>query len=243
MTDIDLAQPVDTDSLAAYQTRGPSLLQRQINLLTRLNTFSLGLNFVLGACVLMLSAAIVIMMPLKKFLPVFFGFNGEVVESVTDVSQLPQDKEADVVKSVLWTLTKNWQEYTGRKDAKGRWDIVSALTMGKAQQDYQQWLINDPGSPLNKIGDNIGRIDAREVPNSAVFQDDLPVCKRTEWCGATLAFWRRDQISGQTSGEKRWTASMRFVFTDTLDAGEKTSINPAHIKVFDFHTECDDCGG
>jgi|SRR5215472_7929439 len=242
MNDIDFARPIKDHEFAEWQAKGPSLLQQKIDLLVRLNRLTLRLCYVLGVSVIALSVTIFALSRLREFIPVFFGFNGDIVESVSDISKLPPNKREDVVKSVLWTVVQNWESYSGTRDIKTRYDIVSALTAGQAQHEYQMWINSDKSAPVNRLGDN-GRVDVAEIPKSAVITTDLNACRKEEWCEASLSFTRKEQsFAAVMPIEKHWSVQFRFVFVDQLDVGDKETFNPAAIKITAYHHECDDCG-
>jgi type IV secretory pathway component VirB8 len=241
MNDVDLAHPVPDEDIEEYHARGPSLLQQHADRLTRLNTLSLRLNYSQAVVILMLAGAIAVMIPLQKIIPLFISTDS-AVETIRDISELPPDKQDDVVKSVLWTIVKTRQAYHFH-GAKVAYDTVTALTTGKAQAEYQYWFRNDPTSPQYTLGIHGDRY-VEAVPNSADIKGSLGVCRAAEWCEASLSYWQFEQLTGQAATKRQhYTAYLSFVFVDHLDPGERTTINPAGIKIIDAHFDCDDCGG
>src|SRR6266567_3592830 len=243
MNDIgEFSQPIPDNEILAYEARGPSLLEERQALFVKLNRVSLAVNFALAFVCLSLAATIAALLPLKQIIPLFVNINTDGThETLRDFSEIPASRQEDAVISVLWTFVLNREEYY-YVGAPRQYEIVSALSTGTTQSEYQNWFKTDTNSPQYKFK-NLGNISVEMVPNSAYLKDRIDTCRKLEWCEATFDYWRTTKMNGQTpSPKKRYTASLTFVFVDSLDAGERTTINPAAIKVIAYHSDCDDCG-
>lgn len=237
----DIASRVPEESLGEWAHTATSLFQERRALLIKVNRVSLAANVALVVTVLMLGAAIAVMIPLQRLLPLVLTINADnSYERIRDLSELSASKQEDVVKSVLWSYVLNRESYIF-EGAKRRYDIVTALSAGKAQQEYQSWFKNDYSSPQYRIRDR-GHVDVKEVTNSAELRDRLDTCRGADWCEASLSYWRTEQMYGQApTKEKHYTSTLAFIVVDALDPGERTTINPAGIKIISYRTDCDDC--
>jgi type IV secretory pathway component VirB8 len=243
MNDLEpIARPVPPEEIEEWERLGPSLFAEHRNNTIRLNRVSLYLNLGQTVTIVMLGIAIAVLATIHEVLPLFIAYNGDVVQTAPDLSLLPPTPKDNVVKSVLWTVAENWEEYTFH-GAKKRFDLVSALTTGKAQAKYQHWFQHDTDhSPQYTVGDR-GEINVSEIAGSAVLDDKIAACRTADWCEAHLSLWHTVQMYGQAPAKsKHYTVRFSYIFVDGLSAGELASINPASIKVIDYHTECDDCG-
>jgi type IV secretion system protein VirB8 len=239
----EIARPIPVDDIPDYERIGPSLLAERKALFVRINSISLAGNLAQFVVILALAAVIAAIMPLQKIIPLFINIeSGGLHETLRDLSELPQSKQEDVVKSVLWTFVLNREEYYW-EGAPRRYALVSALSTGKAQTEYQTWFTRDPSSPQTRFGERGGHVAVEEVPNSANILDKIDSCQETAWCEATLSYWRTEKQVGMTaSARKHYTANISFILVDQLDPGQRTTFNPAGLKVIAYHSDCDDCG-
>ena len=241
MTDIDIAHPIDRADVDSWEKKGSSVFADKRKAFIKLNAVSVALNFIQGLVNLGLCALVFYFAVHYKIIPLFIAFNGEVVQTLQDASELPTDKLDDAVKSVLWTLVDNWQTYTFTH-AKRRYDTVSALTTGTAQQKYQHWFTQEPRSPQKRINTN-GWIEVHEQPNTAQLLDKIASCKNADWCEASLSFYRKEQMFGQMPGkETLCTAQISYIFVDGVPAQERGTINPATIKATSVQFDGEGCG-
>lgn len=242
MNDVgEMARPLQEAEFPEYERFGPSLLEERQALEIKVNRLSLFGNVIQFVAILALSLAIVAFLPLKQTIPLFININSDGThETLRDYAEIPESRQDDVVLSTLWSLIRNREEYYWH-GAPGRYALVSALTSGKAQSEYQHWFLNDQESPQRRFGEK-GHIEVEPVPGSGWIKDKIDTCRQQDWCEATYSYWRSTQITGQSATpKKRYTASLSFVFVDHIASGERATINPAALKVIAYHTDCEDC--
>lgn len=104
---------------------------------------------------IVLGAAILVMLPLKRVVPVFVYLNeAGLLDTTTAISDLPPSTKAAGIEALLWQYLRHREHYAPSEAAES-YEIVSAMSGDTVRQQYQAWAnpVANKASPAAILGD------------------------------------------------------------------------------------------
>jgi type IV secretion system protein VirB8 len=192
-------------------------------------------TFVHAGVTAALAAALVAMMPLKSFVPVFVHLHDDgSFTSTISQSDLPRSLTEATTKAALWLYVRAREGY-----AAASWNedqrIVYMLS-DKGAGDVYESLVNarNPESPARKFGTRtVIRLD--RVSEQFLCAHDS--CFGRDADAYQVRFRRVVLTQGQAPVDKPWVATVRFHRVDAIPAWQRVTYNPLGLQVVEYRAE------
>lgn len=152
----------------------------------------------------------VAMLPLHKVVPLIFVQRADgTFDYYTSHHDLPRSERAKSILAAVWAYTSLREKYDYR-DAQNNWDRVSAMSAPSVRDAYQNFVLNDPSSPLKVIG-NKGQISVSPIGVPQLIRPaELSLYGQNTFL---VRFKRTVQVDGDNPVTTTWTAT---VIEDTV---------------------------
>lgn len=176
------------------------------------------------AMVGVLSSALAALLPLKTAVPMFLVVREDgTVDTGISLSDLGVDMAQKVIRASIWRYVSERESYSFDV-AKYRYDLVSLMSGGDVQRDYQQWFIRSEDSPQKKFGKK-GQVSVREISMSPV-RDGVFLVR----------FWKLTQLYGEKEVKISATATVEYELLRQAPAALILD-DPAAIRVTRYQVE------
>ena len=176
------------------------------------------------AMVGILSAAIAMLLPLKKAVPLFLVVREDgTVDTGVSLADLGVNQAQKVIRASIWRYVEERESYS-YAEAKHRYDLVSMMSGENVQRDYQQWFIKNPDAPQQKLGKK-GQVSVQEISISPV-RDGVFLVR----------FWKISQLYGEREQKTSATATVAYELLNNAPASLILD-DPAAIRVTRYQVE------
>ena len=174
-----------------------------------------------------LAIAVAILLPQQRLIPLLLFVRSDgTVDSASSISDLPASQSEAVIRAAIWSFTKARESYSFA-DARGRYDLVTAMSGPNVLDAYQKWFIQDKDtSPQYRIGRK-GQIDVAKIGLSFV-QPQV----------ALVRFWKTTTLYGEKPEKKTWSATVGFDLVERMAAAARL-VDPSGLKVTSYQSSED----
>ena len=192
-----------------------------------------GMVGVLGASTLALSAAIVLLVPLKRVVPVFVAAHedGSFTTTIAQSDIDPGTRER-VLKATLWLYVVSRERFNTATHAEDQ-QAVYVLSDKPTGDTYQASV--DPAnkqSPWKRYGT---RTTVRLHRVSEGLACGTEACAPGQTPNSYLVRYRRvEQTEGQRPVETSWASAARFRLLSDVPASQTVTINPIGVQVVQY---------
>lgn len=215
-------EPLTDSRLTEQYAQVRSMAQRELHWALRSRQgliVGLGASLAVNVC---LAYSIEGLTPTIRLIPMMVNIRSDGTAKAEPVmSMMPADVQDATLRATLWQYVL-WREGYSADTAQFRYNIVTQMSDRDVAEAYADWYkFGNPDSPQTVYGRNKGIVVVEQ--DSADFTSDPSVYQ--------INYWRTVIVPGQQRSRSHWTVFVHFRLVDSIPLKERTTFNPAAVKV------------